>query len=85
MLGTEFGKLLEKRPVHALGQGLTMNSTELPTEVDRKSYNTALLDFSASPSRFYLGKKDGIPLAINTDQIPPMVASQSLSKCGRPH
>lgn len=62
MLGTEFGKLLENRPVHALDQVLTMNRTELPTEVDRKSYNTALLDFSASPNRSYLGKKRWNPV-----------------------
>lgn len=34
MLGIEFGKLLEKRPVHALGQVLKMNRLGLPTEVD---------------------------------------------------
>lgn len=41
-MGIEFGKLLEKRPVHALGQVLKMNRVGLPTEVNRESLTIQL-------------------------------------------
>lgn len=47
MLGSKFGKLLEKWPVHALGQVLSELGWST-TEVDEEVTATALLDFPRS-------------------------------------